>query len=228
VNRTLEPAFFSGAEATEEIDRLSRRHGSPPRIIPMPQRSGVPYGMIASWGNVVLEPLDASSVSELAAARDVHRGFLIDHIANFQRSAQLGLPIYRLRGRAGYVWAASYDQSGRGTLRFLTIDASLLPEPVALTPPPPPSASLAPLSPVTGVAPLPTSAPTSTDAWKDCQSKDTETRLNGCTVVINANGFGSQRRLADALDGRCWAYNEKKQYDRALIDCKTAIQLAPL
>jgi hypothetical protein len=126
ISRSLEPAFFTGNEASEEIERLSRKHGAPPRIIPMPQNSGVPYGMIASWGNVVLEPLDTSSVNQLAAGRNVRRGFLIDHIGNFQRSAQLGLPIYRLSGGAGYVYAAHYDQSGGGTLRFLTIDASAI------------------------------------------------------------------------------------------------------
>jgi hypothetical protein len=126
VNHSLEPAFFTGNEAKEEIDRLAKKYGTPSRIIPMPQRSSVPYGMIALWGNVVLEPLDASSVNQLAAGRDVRRGFLIDHIGNFQRSAQLGLPIYRISGGAGYVWAASYDQSGRGILRFLTIDASAI------------------------------------------------------------------------------------------------------
>jgi hypothetical protein len=126
VSRSLEPAFFTGNEANEEIDRLSKKHGAAPQIVPMPQRSGVPYGMIAIWGNVVLEPLDTSSVDQLAAGRDVRRGFLIDHIGNLQRSAQLGLPIYRLGGGAGYVWAASYDQNGRGILRFLTIDASAI------------------------------------------------------------------------------------------------------
>jgi TPR repeat protein len=124
INRYLEPAFFTGNEANEEIDRLSKKHGALPRIISIPRGSVVPYGMIAAWGNVVLEPLDASSVTELAAGRNVRKGFMIDHIGDYERSAQLGLPIYRLRGGAGYVWAGSWDENGRGTLRFLAIDAS--------------------------------------------------------------------------------------------------------
>jgi hypothetical protein len=56
----------------------------------------------------------------------VRAGILIDHIGNFQRSASTGLPVYRVTGGAGYVWAASWDQAGRGTLRFLTIVASRL------------------------------------------------------------------------------------------------------
>jgi hypothetical protein len=42
------------------------------------------------------------------------------------RSAQDGLPIYRIRGGAGFVWAASFDARGRSTHRLVAIDASAL------------------------------------------------------------------------------------------------------
>jgi len=126
VNRFLEPAWFSGSEANDDINRLSKKYGAPTRVIPMPGQSSVPNGMIATWGNVVLEPLDPTNVSQLAMGQDVRAGFMVDHIGNYQRSAQQGLPIYRLTGGAGYVWAASWDQRGVGTLRFLTIDASAI------------------------------------------------------------------------------------------------------
>ena len=126
VNRFLLPAWFSGNEANDDISRLSKKYGAPTRIISMPRQSDVPNGVIATWGKVVLEPLDQNNVGQLANGHDVHAGFMIDHIGNFQRSAQLGLPIYRLTGGAGYVWAASWNQNGVGTLRFLTIDASAI------------------------------------------------------------------------------------------------------
>jgi hypothetical protein len=126
VNRYLEPAWFSGNEASDDINRLSKKYGAPTRTIPMPRQSSVPNGMIATWGNVVLEPLDPHNVGQLAIGRDVRAGLMIDHIGDYQRSAQLGLPIYRLTGGAGYVWAASWGQRGVGTLRFLTIDASAI------------------------------------------------------------------------------------------------------
>jgi hypothetical protein len=103
INRYLEPAFFSGNEAAEEVDRLSKKYGAPSPILKIPASSNIPYGIMASWGNITLEPLDANSVSELAAGREVREGFMVDHIGNYQRSAQLGLPIYRLRGGAGYL-----------------------------------------------------------------------------------------------------------------------------
>ena len=57
-------------------------------------------------------------------------------------------------------------------------------------------------------------------AWKGCQASDTETRLVACTTVINAKGFGSTSRLADALDGRCWGL----QYKGAIRSCCGRLQ----
>src|SRR5262249_11482419 len=56
---------------------------------------------------------------------DKHR-YLIDFIGNFARSAKEGLPIYRISGGAGFLWVTSYDQRGRGTLRFAAIDSSAI------------------------------------------------------------------------------------------------------
>jgi hypothetical protein len=67
----------------------------------------------------------------------------------------------------------------------------------------------------------------SVDAWRDCQSSDENKRLVGCTLVIKANGFGSSSKLADALDGRCWAYHVKKRFAQAIEDCKASIRIRP-
>ena len=64
------------------------------------------------------------------------------------------------------------------------------------------------------------------DPWKDCQSADAGTRLVGCSKVIDARG-PDRIRLADAFDSRCSAYNQMQQYQPALSDCKTAIDLNP-
>lgn len=124
INRYLEPAFFDGDEARIDVEGRSKKFGSPAGVIPMPSNSDIPNGMIAYWGDVVLEPVDAATMKALAAGRSVRVGFMIDHIGNLRRSATLGLPVYRMRGGAGYVWAASWNGSGIGTLQFLTIDPS--------------------------------------------------------------------------------------------------------
>jgi hypothetical protein len=127
VNRYQEPAFFGASEADDEIQRYSRKIGESPRITRMPHRAGFPNGILASWGKVELEPLDNDSIKALAKGRRPNtKGYFIDFIGNFARSAKEGLPVYRLSGGAGFVWAASYGRKGRGTLRFLVVDASAI------------------------------------------------------------------------------------------------------
>src|SRR5262249_12704128 len=133
---------------------ITRKIGESPRITKMPYRAGVPNGIIASWGKVELEALDNDSIKALAEGRrPTTKGYFVDFIGNFARSAQEGLPVYRLSGGAGFVWVASYGRKGRGTLRFLAVDASVIsPRPVATQAPTNPTdhrPSIAPLSPIT-------------------------------------------------------------------------------
>jgi tetratricopeptide (TPR) repeat protein len=60
-----------------------------------------------------------------------------------------------------------------------------------------------------------------------CQSSDAEKRVLGCTAIIDAKGKGYQTSLADAFDGRCWAYHVLERYERAVADCRAAISLNP-
>src|SRR5262245_25037602 len=158
VNRYQEPAFFGTSEADDDIQRYSRKIGESPRITKMPYRAGFPNGILASWGKVDLEPLDNDSIKALAEGRrPTTKGYLVDFIGNFARSANEGLPVYRLGGGAGFVWVASYDRKGRGTLRFLAVDASSIsPQLVATQAPtnsteerPQGAPSIAPLPPTT-------------------------------------------------------------------------------
>src|SRR5215471_10201498 len=134
VNRYQEPAFFGASEVNDDIQRYSRKIGESPRIMRMPQRAGFPNGMLASWGKVELEPLDNDSIKALAEGRrPTTKGYFIDFISNFARSAKEGLPVYRLSGGAGFVWVASYGRKGRGTLRLLAVDASAISPQLAAT-----------------------------------------------------------------------------------------------
>jgi hypothetical protein len=124
VNRFQEPAFFGRNEADEAIKQYSTRIGAKPQINRLPPRRGIPEGIIATWGGVVLEPLDNDSIKMLAEGRSPKKGYLIDFIGNFARSAKEGLPIYRISGGAGFLWLASFDPIGRGILRFAAVDPS--------------------------------------------------------------------------------------------------------
>src|SRR5215831_1375368 len=124
INRSQEPAFFNPNEAELNIQRYSRKLGESARILKMPHRSSLPDGVIAVWGKITLEPLDQESIKTLADGKNPRKGFLIDYLRDFTRSAKHGLPIYRIDGGPGFIWAASFDQKGRGTLRLAAVDVS--------------------------------------------------------------------------------------------------------
>jgi hypothetical protein len=130
VDRQIEPAFFAPGDIAREIARLSNGYfgGERAREIRLPQRDGLPLAVIALWGAVELQPLDATALAALAADDVPRQSLLVDHLGDLRRSAELKLPVYRIGGGAGYLWSASMSASGRGHLRFLTID------PAALTP----------------------------------------------------------------------------------------------
>jgi hypothetical protein len=130
VNRFQERAFFGRNEADKDIQQYSRKIGEAARITKMPHRAGLPDGMIALWGATTLEQLDQDSIKILAEGKSPRKGLLVDFIGNFTRSAKEGLPVYRIGGGAGSMWAASFDQAGRGTLRFAAVDASGLSAPL--------------------------------------------------------------------------------------------------
>jgi hypothetical protein len=132
INRSQEPAFLNTKKAEQDIQQSSSNIGELPRVIRMPHRSGFPDGLIAIWGKVTLEQLDPESIKVLVADRKaLKKGLLIDFLGNFVRSAKVGLPVYRIDGGPGFVWAASLDQKGHGILRLGAVDASKFLPPLA-------------------------------------------------------------------------------------------------
>ena len=67
----------------------------------MLHKNGLPEGVIAIWGKVVLEPLDAERLSQLARGETLKKGFSVDYLNDFSLSAKSDLPVYRLGGSAG-------------------------------------------------------------------------------------------------------------------------------
>jgi hypothetical protein len=101
-----------------------------PRLLNMPDRRGLPRGLIAAWGEVDLVPLvDTDAISALAAGESPRIGLLIDFLGDLHKSAKLDLPLYRISGGPGYVWSTSFDQKGVGHLRFFAVDVSALDAP---------------------------------------------------------------------------------------------------
>ena len=162
VSRHQQPAFRDAAAAERDIEKYTRSFGESPKIAKMPRRAGTADATLATWGAIELEPLDGDSVKLVAEGKSPKKGFLIDYLGNLARSAQEGLPIYRLLGGPGFAWVASFDARGRGTLRLVAIDASALPaghvataQPATAQPATAQPATAQPLSPpADGVAPL--------------------------------------------------------------------------
>lgn len=137
INRQQDPVSWdSSSEVNDEIRAHARKLGSQPKINRLPRRSGSPEGVMALWGEVAIEPLDGESVKILADGRSPRKGFLVDYLGNLVKSAQDGLPVYRITGGPGLIFVASYDQRGRGTFRVTAVDTSVLSPPVAATPAP--------------------------------------------------------------------------------------------
>lgn len=123
VNSYFEPVFFDPNGIQNEIDRISSKFGRQARIIQTPQREGFPNAVIAIWGAIELEPLTPKEIS-LVASGGSRPGILVSSLGDLNRSVKGGVPVYRLAGGAGFLWAATFDQNGRGVLRYLAIDPS--------------------------------------------------------------------------------------------------------
>jgi hypothetical protein len=126
VNRDIEPAFFGANDIQSELGRLASRFGGRARVMRLPRREGLPSTVIATWGQLELEFLDGDAGGVVATEGSTGESLLVDYLGDLRRSVELGLPIFRLSGSTGYLWSASSDEAGRGHLRFLAVDASLL------------------------------------------------------------------------------------------------------
>ena len=122
------PAYFSPGDVDREIQRLSQRFGQTPRVLNGDARADAPHSVIATWGDVTLTSLDESTMEALRSGETITAGLLIDFLAGSQKSAREGLPVFHLGGSAGYIWAASYDDNGKGRLRITAVNPGLLPE----------------------------------------------------------------------------------------------------
>jgi hypothetical protein len=123
VSSYFQPAFFDPNDIQNEIDRMSSEFGQQARIIQMSEREGLPSAVMAIWGAIQLEPLKLDEISVVASGGSPP-GILVSFLGDEERSAKAGVPVYRLAGGAGFLWVATFDQTGRGVLQYLAIDDS--------------------------------------------------------------------------------------------------------
>jgi ribosomal protein L9 len=247
INRSQEPAFFNPSEAELNIQQYSRNLGESARILKMPHRSGLPDGLIAVWGKITLEPLDQESINILANGKNPRKGFLIDYLRDFTRSAKQGLPIYRIDGGPGFIWAASFDQKGRGTLRLAAIELSgfspssdpapVVVETTAQTPPSDPapvvvqataqtpSSDPAPaVVQATAQTPPSDPAPVVVQATAQTDQEQLPSELNQRVEHLQADLAISINKIAELEKAKAEAERAAKQAEQAKLDAENAKQ----
>src|SRR5262249_30212157 len=247
INRSQEPAFFNPKEAEVNIQRYSHKIGESPRIMKMPHRGGLPDGLIAVWGKITLEPLDQQSIKILADGKGPRKGLLIDFLGNFARSAKEGLPIYHIDGGPGFIWAASFDQKERGTLRLAAVEVSGFspssdPEPVvveapAQTPPSDPepvvvqtTAQTPPSDPepvvVQATAQTPPSdpEPVVVQATTQTDQEQLPSELNQTVENLQADLAISINKIAELEKAKAQAERAVKQAEQAKLNAENAKQ----
>ena len=157
------PAYFAPGDADREIQRLSQYFGQSARVYNSDARADAPRSVIATWGDVTLTPLDQPTLDALSRGGTITAGLVIDFLADSRKSAREGLPVFHIGGGSGYIWAASFDDSGKGRLRITAVNPSLLPERSAeQTPPIPYAPPAAPASAPATPDPVPAAPPSAT------------------------------------------------------------------
>jgi TonB family protein len=138
ISQDLVPAFFGAGDVDHEIQRLSQYFGESARVITAEPSAGYRHSIIAAWGEVTLSPYDEPTMESLRRGDTITGGGLqVDFLADTERSARLGLSVFRLGGGPGYIWRAQYDDNGKGRLRVEAVNASLLPAQIATVQAPP-------------------------------------------------------------------------------------------
>ena len=161
VTQALVPAYFYSDDIDREIKRISGSFGQA-QVLVADSRPGVPHAVLATWGAVTLTPLDDEAMEALREGHEIHRGLVAEFIGDTHKSARLGLPVYKIGGGSGFIWGASFDDSGKGSLRISAVDASAVPSPQ--TP-----ASTASPPPLSYATPSPTPTPPTTNGEDDAR-----------------------------------------------------------
>jgi ribosomal protein L9 len=215
INRTQEPAFFNPKEVEVNIQRYSRKIGESPRIMKMPHRGSLPDGLIAVWGKITLEPLDQESIKTLADGKNPRKGFLIDYLRDFTRSAKQGLPIYRIDGGPGFIWAASFDQKERGTLRLAAVELSGFS----------PSSDPAPVVvETTAQTPPSDPAPIVVEATVQTDQEQLPSELSQTVENLRADLAISINKIAELEKAKAEAERAAEQAEQAKLDAENAKQ----
>lgn len=184
VMKSVVPAFFAAGDIDRDVQRLSARFGPPSGMWrPAAAAADARSGILVAWGAARLSPLDELSLSHLRAGEQIHRGLIVDFLGDAQASARQSLPVYVVGGGAGFLYSATTDPSGKGSLRMSAVNAAELPDTAATA-----TATVNADHPVPSFAPVPAStSATESNSFEDCKnSPDIALKKRGGTYSASA------------------------------------------
>jgi hypothetical protein len=194
ITETIVPAFFSPGDADREIERISKRFGQGARVLTADARPGLPHALLAAWGEATLTPLDETALDALRRGEAIHRGLIADFLGDARKSARSGLPVFSIGGGPGFLWGASFDDAGQGSLRSSAVNVDELGSPRTASNPPIVASMNAPRPPI-----LSPNAPSLAITNNSCRNIDT-VLIDGAKQLegIAAGSTGNFH-----MDGRC-------------------------
>ena len=121
------PVSLTKAIVQNEIATLSTEvNEKPAKVEWLPKDAPGPTAVVVTWGQVELEEIDDRAVFDISQGKRLDLGPLINSVGNLKRSAQDHLPIYRIRGGAGYVYSASFGTAARGNRHYVAANGAQL------------------------------------------------------------------------------------------------------
>ena len=148
---------------------------------------------------------------------------MVDFVADFERSAKTGLPVYRIGGGPGLVLAVSYGKPDRGTLRLIAVDASKFASPAADQPQPPVAAQPSPTQDQAAIAAQPSPTPDRTAIVAQPPLQPTSAANE---IADQHNGIETHDILVKGRLGKCDYKNHKignsKHRDRTAAKARSA------
>ncbi len=124
-----EPVILSRTVVEAEITQLTQEIGEYPANIewfPKFQRSDHITSVIVYWGKIKLDELGWQPRYAINQGESPRLGVLVDTLGDPKRSALADFPIYRIIGDPGYIYSASFDETGRGHRHYVAIDGAQL------------------------------------------------------------------------------------------------------
>jgi hypothetical protein len=198
------PAYFAPGDVEREIQRLSAHFGQPAKVYNGAPRSDAPHSVIATWGDVTLTQLDQATTDALSRGETITAGLLVDFLGDSRKSAREGLPVFHIGGGAGYIWAAKYDDGGKGRLRVTAVNPSLLPRVTAEQTPPAVSAYTPAVTPAPTLAAQAQPAPDPVQVEKERAARTDKAVAAAKAQLADVGGFIQEHpqspKLLDYID----------------------------